>query len=129
MAIGKSIHQHVLKSEVFQANNIGLVIDELHAVDEWGTEDFRVAYSKLATLIKHLPTGVLLMMASVTLPPNQCHLQAQCLHPTTTTLHFQTRNRISDFPSESSSIKLALMLIFCLFSSKILPGLPTFSGP
>ncbi|KAJ7361093.1 P-loop containing nucleoside triphosphate hydrolase protein [Mycena albidolilacea] len=69
MAIGKSFHQHVLKSEVFQANNIGLVIDELHAVDEWGTEDFQVAYSELATLIKCLPTGVPLMMASATLPP------------------------------------------------------------
>ncbi|KAJ7828945.1 hypothetical protein B0H14DRAFT_3466041 [Mycena olivaceomarginata] len=66
MAIGKSFHQHVLKSEVFQANNIGLVIDELHAVD---TEDFRVSYNELATLIKHLPTGVPLMMASATLPP------------------------------------------------------------
>ncbi|KAF7343679.1 p-loop containing nucleoside triphosphate hydrolase protein [Mycena sanguinolenta] len=69
MAVGKSFHQHVMKSTPFQENNIGLIIDEVHAMDEWGTDDFRPAYSQLSTLIQRMPTGAPLMMGSATLPP------------------------------------------------------------
>ncbi|KAJ6483350.1 P-loop containing nucleoside triphosphate hydrolase protein [Mycena sanguinolenta] len=69
MAIGKPFHQHVMKSTPFQQNNIGLIIDEAHAMDEWGTDDFRPAYNQLATLIQRMPTGAPLMMGSATLPP------------------------------------------------------------
>ncbi|KAJ6450909.1 P-loop containing nucleoside triphosphate hydrolase protein [Mycena sanguinolenta] len=69
MAIGKSFHQKVLNSKPFQASNIGLIIDEAHAMDEWGTDDFRPAYNELATLLKRMPTGAPLMMGSATLPP------------------------------------------------------------
>ncbi|KAJ7343954.1 P-loop containing nucleoside triphosphate hydrolase protein [Mycena albidolilacea] len=104
MAIGKSFHQHVLKSDTFQANNIGLVIDELHAVDEWGTEDFRVAYNKLATLIKHLPTGVPLMMASATLPPI---LRTSVVHK----LGVSTNYDHLAFSNEKPNIRLSVRIL------------------
>ncbi|KAK7029253.1 hypothetical protein R3P38DRAFT_2524765, partial [Favolaschia claudopus] len=69
LAVGKSFHEHVLKLATFQQNNIGLIIDELYAVEEWGTDDFRPAYGELATLLKRMPTGTPLIMASATLPP------------------------------------------------------------
>ncbi|KAK6966367.1 p-loop containing nucleoside triphosphate hydrolase protein [Favolaschia claudopus] len=69
LAVGRSFHEHVLKSAPFQQNNIGLIIDEAHAIDEWGTEDFRSEYNELPTLLKRMPTGVPIMMASATLPP------------------------------------------------------------
>ncbi|KAK6968994.1 p-loop containing nucleoside triphosphate hydrolase protein [Favolaschia claudopus] len=69
LAVGRAFHEHVLKSAPFQKNNIGLVIDELHAIEEWGTDDFRPAYSDLPILLKRMPTGVPIIMASATLPP------------------------------------------------------------
>jgi superfamily II DNA helicase RecQ len=69
MAIGKSFHEHVLKAAPFQDNNIGLIIDELHTVDEWGTDDFRAAYAQLSVLLQRMPTGAPIMMGTATLPP------------------------------------------------------------
>ncbi|KAF7373969.1 p-loop containing nucleoside triphosphate hydrolase protein [Mycena sanguinolenta] len=104
MAIGKSFHQNVLKSGPFQENNIGLIIDEVHAMDEWGTDDFRPAYSELATLLKRMPTGAPLMMGSATLPPI---LRSSVVHKLGISSHYVHLG----FSNEKTNIALSVRIL------------------
>lgn len=62
-------HNAVLKSEMVQDNLICVIADEGHCISEWGTDDFRPEYGNIATLLGRLPSGVPILVASATLPP------------------------------------------------------------
>ncbi|KAF8892723.1 hypothetical protein CPB85DRAFT_1177262, partial [Mucidula mucida] len=59
----------VLDSPTFQDNIIQASIDEGHTITEWGTDDFRPEFSNLITLLRRMPTGVPVLVASATMPP------------------------------------------------------------
>ncbi|KAL1665633.1 P-loop containing nucleoside triphosphate hydrolase protein [Schizophyllum commune] len=58
----------VLRSPTFRSNVIQLVIDEAHAICEWGTDDFRSDYRELGQLRGLLPKGTPVLCTSATLP-------------------------------------------------------------
>ncbi|PBK95014.1 hypothetical protein ARMGADRAFT_926116, partial [Armillaria gallica] len=71
IALRTEFHSLVLRSETFQKNMIGLVIDESYSISEWGTDNFQCDYSiALELLCRHLPGDVPVLIASVTLPHN-----------------------------------------------------------
>ncbi|KAF8921829.1 P-loop containing nucleoside triphosphate hydrolase protein [Mucidula mucida] len=59
----------VLNSPTFQDNIIQVAMDEGHCITEWGTDEFRPEYGQLITLIRRMPSGVPVLIASATLPP------------------------------------------------------------
>ncbi|KAJ7598725.1 P-loop containing nucleoside triphosphate hydrolase protein [Mycena floridula] len=68
-ALGTKFHSKVLRAKEFRKNVLSLVLDEAHCVTEWGTDDFRPQFAQLATLRSRLPSGVPVLAASATLPP------------------------------------------------------------
>ncbi|THU76352.1 P-loop containing nucleoside triphosphate hydrolase protein [Dendrothele bispora CBS 962.96] len=69
MALTRRFHQRVLKDKGFGNNCIELVIDEAHCVTEWG-ENFREEYAELSQLLARLPSGLPVLLASATMPPD-----------------------------------------------------------
>ncbi|KAF9011536.1 P-loop containing nucleoside triphosphate hydrolase protein [Hymenopellis radicata] len=69
MADDRRWKEIVLNSPTFQNNVIQVSIDEAHSITEWGTDDFRPEYSQLVTLLRRMPSGVPVLIASATLPP------------------------------------------------------------
>ncbi|KAJ7204674.1 P-loop containing nucleoside triphosphate hydrolase protein [Mycena pura] len=68
MALSPEFHEHVLNAIPFTGNIICLVIDELHCICEWGTDDFRPEYAELVKLAARLPTGLPILGATATAP-------------------------------------------------------------
>lgn len=60
--------QLVYSSNIFRDNCICKVVDEAHAVTEWGTDDFRPEYARIGTLRARLLPGTPILAASATLP-------------------------------------------------------------
>lgn len=69
MAASSHFHKLVVESSPFQRNIIAVDVDEGHEISEWGTDDFRPEYSRLSQLLAKLPSGVPVLTASATLPP------------------------------------------------------------
>ncbi|KAJ3924685.1 MAG: P-loop containing nucleoside triphosphate hydrolase protein [Lentinula lateritia] len=69
MAASSHFHKLVVESSPFQCNIIAVDVDEGHEISEWGTDDFRPEYSRLSQLLAKLPSGVPVLTASATLPP------------------------------------------------------------
>lgn len=69
MALSPLFHKHVLENATFQNNIISVVVDEAHNISEWGTDDFRPEFSRIAALLARLPAGVPVTAASATVPP------------------------------------------------------------
>ncbi|KAH7870893.1 P-loop containing nucleoside triphosphate hydrolase protein [Lentinula edodes] len=69
MAASSHFHKLVVESSPFQRNIITVDVDEGHEISEWGTDDFRPEYSCLSQLLAKLPSGVPVLTASATLPP------------------------------------------------------------
>lgn len=69
MAASSHFHKLVVESSPFQHNIIAVDVDEGHEISEWGTDDFRPEYSRLSQLLAKLPSGVPVLTASATLPP------------------------------------------------------------
>ncbi|KAJ7027813.1 P-loop containing nucleoside triphosphate hydrolase protein [Mycena alexandri] len=68
MALSTRFHKHVLNQVPFTKNIICLVIDELHCICEWGTDDFRPEYAELIKLVVRLPTRLPILGATATAP-------------------------------------------------------------
>ncbi|KAJ6542878.1 P-loop containing nucleoside triphosphate hydrolase protein [Mycena capillaripes] len=68
MALSPQFHKHVLNQIPFTKNIICLVIDELHCICEWGTDDFRPEYAEIVKLVGRLPTGLPILGATATAP-------------------------------------------------------------
>ncbi|KAJ6492528.1 P-loop containing nucleoside triphosphate hydrolase protein [Mycena vitilis] len=68
MALSPDFHKHVLNQIPFTKNIICLVIDELHCICEWGTDDFRPEYAEIAKLAARLPNGLPILGATATAP-------------------------------------------------------------
>lgn len=60
--------QLVHSQDIFRNNCICKVVDEAHAVTEWGTDDFRPAYAEIGILRTRLRPGTPILAASATLP-------------------------------------------------------------
>lgn len=69
MALSPKFHQLVLENPDFQCSITAVVVDEAHNISEWGTEDFRPEFSRISSLLGHLPAGVPVIAASATVPP------------------------------------------------------------
>ncbi|KAI0319422.1 P-loop containing nucleoside triphosphate hydrolase protein, partial [Amylostereum chailletii] len=67
-ALGNMFGSIVLQSEEFRDACICLIIDEAHAVSEWGTDDFRPEFRELGALRSILKPGTLVLACSATLP-------------------------------------------------------------
>lgn len=52
----------------FRQRVICLVIDEVHAISEWGTDDFRPEFASIGSLRPRFPPGTPILAASATLP-------------------------------------------------------------
>lgn len=59
-----------MASPKFRKDCLCLVIDEAHAISEWGTEDFRADYADIGLLRSRLAPGTPIVAASATLPPD-----------------------------------------------------------
>ncbi|KAJ6475103.1 P-loop containing nucleoside triphosphate hydrolase protein [Mycena vitilis] len=68
MALSTLFHEHVLNQISFTQNIICLVIDELHCICEWGTDDFRPEYAQIVKLMARLPTSLPVLGATATAP-------------------------------------------------------------
>ncbi|KAJ6456465.1 P-loop containing nucleoside triphosphate hydrolase protein [Mycena sanguinolenta] len=68
MVLSPQFHEKVLNQVEFTKNIICLVIDELHCICEWGTDDFRPEYRNIVHLLARLPTGLPVLGASATAP-------------------------------------------------------------
>ncbi|KAJ6613186.1 P-loop containing nucleoside triphosphate hydrolase protein [Mycena sp. CBHHK59/15] len=68
MALSPQFHKHVLNQIPFTKNIICLIIDELHCICEWGTDDFRPEYAEIVKLVGRLPTGLPILGATATAP-------------------------------------------------------------
>lgn len=68
MALSTEFHKKVLNQIPFTQNIICLVIDELHCICEWGTDDFRPEYREIIQLAARLPTGLPILGATATAP-------------------------------------------------------------
>ncbi|KAJ7135485.1 P-loop containing nucleoside triphosphate hydrolase protein [Mycena crocata] len=68
MALSTEFHEKVLNQITFTRNIISLVIDELHCICEWGTDDFRPEYRDIIQLAARLPTGLPILGATATAP-------------------------------------------------------------
>ncbi|KAI5900596.1 P-loop containing nucleoside triphosphate hydrolase protein [Schizophyllum commune H4-8] len=68
LALSPDFQRTVLMSPTFRNNIMQLVIDEAHAISEWGTDDFRPDYRRLGTLRGLLPKGTPIVCTSATLP-------------------------------------------------------------
>ncbi|KAJ7163529.1 P-loop containing nucleoside triphosphate hydrolase protein, partial [Mycena crocata] len=71
MALSNQFHEKVLNQITFTRNIISLVIDELHCICEWGTDDFRPEYRDIIQLAARLPTGLPILGATATAPYHQ----------------------------------------------------------
>ncbi|KAJ7127539.1 P-loop containing nucleoside triphosphate hydrolase protein [Mycena crocata] len=68
LAVTSKFHTEVLSSKAFTENIICQVIDEGHCISEWGNDDFRPDFSKLAILLGRLPSGLPIIIGSATMP-------------------------------------------------------------
>lgn len=68
LALQRDFQITVLASPAFRKHIIQLVIDEAHAISEWGTDDFRPEYRQLGKLRGLLPKGTPIVCTSATLP-------------------------------------------------------------
>ncbi|THU97464.1 P-loop containing nucleoside triphosphate hydrolase protein, partial [Dendrothele bispora CBS 962.96] len=69
MALTRRFHQQVLQHKAFRNNCIEMVIDEVHCITEWG-DNFREEYAELSQLLARLPSGLPVLLASATMPPD-----------------------------------------------------------
>ncbi|KAJ7888981.1 P-loop containing nucleoside triphosphate hydrolase protein [Mycena leptocephala] len=99
MGVSDKFHQTVLSSDVFTDNVISLLIDEAHCINEWGNDDIRREYSKLAVLVARLPSGVPVVAGSATMPKHVISLSVRIIqHPLDT-----LADLITLFPREAPS--------------------------
>jgi superfamily II DNA helicase RecQ len=56
--LGTDFKKHVLRGLNFRENIIQVIIDEAHAISEWGGDDFRPDYAKLGELHGLLPPNI-----------------------------------------------------------------------
>ncbi|KAJ7066255.1 P-loop containing nucleoside triphosphate hydrolase protein [Mycena amicta] len=68
MAQTAEFHANVFNSIPFAHNVIELVIDELHCISEWGSDDFRPEYRSLSDIGGRLPAGTPILGATATGP-------------------------------------------------------------
>ncbi|KAF7302211.1 p-loop containing nucleoside triphosphate hydrolase protein [Mycena indigotica] len=68
MGLTPLFHEKVLNSIPFTKNIINLIIDEVHCISEWGTDDFRPEYRKIVELVARLPPGTPITGATATAP-------------------------------------------------------------
>ncbi|KAI0309014.1 hypothetical protein OF83DRAFT_1046893, partial [Amylostereum chailletii] len=66
--LGNLFGSIVLRSEDFRDACICLIIDEAHAVSEWGTDDFRPEFRELGALRSSLKLGTPVLACLATLP-------------------------------------------------------------
>ncbi|KAJ7931969.1 P-loop containing nucleoside triphosphate hydrolase protein [Mycena leptocephala] len=99
MGVFDKFHQTVLSSDVFTDNVISLLIDEAHYIHEWGNDDIRRGYSKLAVLVARLPSGVPVVAGPATTPKHVISLSVRIIqHPLDTLVDL-----ITLFPREATS--------------------------
>ncbi|KAG2033587.1 hypothetical protein BDR03DRAFT_840760, partial [Suillus americanus] len=87
--------EKLLKDPLFTSFLVGIVIDEVHCVTEWG--EFRPEYRELGRLRYILPLNVPIMIASTTLTKASLTSTTQLLH-----MHADkmvTIHRSSDHPN------------------------------
>ncbi|KAF7289750.1 p-loop containing nucleoside triphosphate hydrolase protein [Mycena indigotica] len=75
MGLTPLFHEKVLNSIPFTKNIINLIIDEVHCISEWGTNDFRPEYRKIVELAVMIvtcpssPVGLLFTLTGTTMEP------------------------------------------------------------
>ncbi|KAF9062956.1 hypothetical protein BDP27DRAFT_1427346 [Rhodocollybia butyracea] len=69
MLLEKNFHEHVLENPKFQRNIIAAVVDEVHNISEWGTDDFHPKFRQISALLGQLPQGLPVLAASATVAP------------------------------------------------------------
>lgn len=69
MALSGDFTKQVINNATFQDSITAVVVDEAHNISEWGTDDFRPAFSNISQLLARLPGQIPCIAASATVPP------------------------------------------------------------